>query len=375
VTLKVALVHDWLTGMRGGESVLEAIAELFPQAELFTLLCTPDRISPALQKLPRHVSWLNYVPGIEQRYRYFLPLMPAAIERFDLSAFDLIVSSSHCVAKGVRKAPGAIHVSYVHAPMRYIWERYDDYFGVTRASAKVRFAARMVRERLQRWDRLASAEGRVDRLVANSRFVAGQIERAYGREAEVIHPFVDLSRFTRPRQEGLDYLMVGAFAPNKRVDIAIEAFNRLKLPLLIVGAGQEEAKLRERADSTVRFLGPLGNEAIADLYSRCRAFIFPGIEDFGITPLEAMAAGAPVIAYAEGGACETVTDKTGILFKPQTVEALMTAVMKMERKEARFSEADCRARAAEFTRERYQRELMQVIREMWGKAGRDPRLF
>jgi glycosyltransferase involved in cell wall biosynthesis len=370
--LKVALVHDWLTGMRGGEYVLEAIAELFPRAELFTLLYVPGKIAPVLTTLKRHTSLLRKVPGAEKRYRHFLPMMPWLIERFDLSEFDLVISSSHCVAKGVRKAPGAVHVSYVHAPMRYMWDRYDEYFGPGRAPAHTRAAARAVRGRLQRWDRATSSAERVDLLVANSRFIARQIEAAYGRQARVIHPFADLSRFRLPRSPGRNYLMVGAFAPNKRVDLAIEAFNRLKLPLLIVGTGQEQDRLKKLAGPTVDFLGPLPNDAIADLYSKCRAFVFPGVEDFGITPLEAMAAGAPVIAYAEGGALETVTEKTGVFFKPQTLDALSEAVMRVESGAVTFAEADCRARAAEFTRERFQRELVAAVRDAWSAAGKDP---
>lgn len=373
--IRIALIHDWLTGMRGGEYVLEAIAEIFPRAELFTLVYLPGKVSPVLTSLRRHTSLLQKVPQVEKRYRHFLPLMPKLIERFDLEAFDLVVSSSHCVAKGVRKRSDAVHVSYVHAPMRYMWDRYDDYFGPGKASLPVRAAARMIRARLQRWDRGVSGKDRVDVLIGNSHFISEQIKRAYGRESKVIFPFADISRFNVPRKAGRNYLMVGAFAPNKRVDLAIEAFNRLKLPLVIVGAGQDETKLKKMAAPNVEFLGPLSNAAITDLYSKCRAFVFPGLEDFGITPLEAMASGAPVIAYGEGGAAETVTEKTGLFFRPQTVDALMAAVHKFENGEVSFDEQACRARAAEFSRERFQREMIGVIREAWAVKGKDPVLL
>lgn len=370
---KVALVHDWLTGMRGGEYMLEAIAEIFPRAELFTLLYVPGKISPVLTTLRRHTSWLQKVPRAEDRYRHFLPLMPGMVARFDLSGYDLVLSSSHCVAKGVRKAPGAVHVSYVYTPMRYIWDRYDDYFGPGRARLPVRLAGRAVRRPLQRWDRAVSTPERIDRLIGISEFIAQRIRGAYGREADVIYPFADLSRFTAPRKPGRNYLMVTAFAPYKRVDLAIEAFNRLKLPLLIIGGGQEVDSLKKRAGPTVEFLGPLSNKIIAEMYAKCRAFIFPGMEDFGITPLEAMAAGAPVIAFGQGGVAETVTEKTGIFFPEQTVDSLCEAVLKFERGEVSFREEDCRARAAEFNRERFQREFIALVRQSWVEAGKDPR--
>lgn len=367
---KVALVHDWLTGMRGGEYVLEAIAELFPEADLFTLVAFGDRISPALRRHPIHTSFLQKFPDAERRYRHYLPLMPRAIESLDLSGFDLVVSSSHCVAKGVRKPPGAVHVSYVHAPMRYMWDRYDEYFGPDKASFPVRLAAAAVRPYLQRWDVRSSRTGQVDAFAANSRFIAGRMRELYGRDARVIYPFADLSRFSRPREPGAHYLMVGAFAPYKRVDLAIEVFNRLKLPLWIVGSGQDEEKLRAMAGPTVQFMGSLTNEAIAGLYSKCKAFVFPGKEDFGITPLEALASGAPVIAFGEGGASETVTERSGVFFREQTIEALGEAVAKIQSGEVRIAEVDCRARAAEFSRQRFQREFSELIRDAWKAAGR-----
>lgn len=371
--MKVALVHDWLTGMRGGEYMLEAIAELFPRSDLFTLIYVPGRISPTLTTLKRHVSWFKRVPQIERRYRSLLPLMPQAIERFDLSEFDLVISSSHCVAKGVRKRPDAVHVSYVYAPMRYMWDRYDEYFGPGKSSPPVRAAARLMRPRLQNWDRRVSQPDRVDAMMGISRFITDQISAAYGRQASVVYPFVDLERFRGiERQEGRNYLMVSAFAPYKRVDLAIEAFNRLQLPLIIVGSGQVEKNLRRIAGPTIDFLGALSNDAITDLYRKCRAFVFPGVEDFGITPLEAMAAGAPVIAYGQGGALETVTPQTGLFFGEQTVESLMDAVLKVETGAVKFDPAAGRARALEFSRERFQREFVAVVRDAWRTAGKDP---
>lgn len=373
--LRVALVHDWLTGMRGGEYVLEAIAELFPEAEIFTLVSFEDKISAPLRRHRIHTSFLQKIPGIEKRYRHFLPLMPSAIERFDLTGFDLILSSSHCVAKGIPKPEGAVHVSYVHAPMRYMWDRYNEYFGPDRARLPVRLAAASMRPYLQHWDVRSSRPAQVDAFAANSRFIAQRMHELYGRDARVIYPFADFSRFSGARKPGPKYLMVGAFAPYKRVDLAIEAFNRLGLPLQIVGSGQDEEKLRAMAGSTIEFLSSISNEAIAELYSKCRAFVFPGKEDFGITPVEALASGAPVIAFGEGGASETVTEKTGLFFREQTVEALSEAVMKIESGSVRPLEVDCRARAQVFSRARFQQEFAALIHDTWRTAGKSGALL
>jgi glycosyltransferase involved in cell wall biosynthesis len=378
-TARVALVHDWLTGMRGGEYVLEAMAQMLPGAELFTLLHVPGTIHGPLTSLPLHTSALQRMPGAANYYRHYLPLLPAFASTLDVRDFDVVVSSTHCVAKGVRKSPKAVHVSYVHAPMRYMWDRFDDYFGPGKTSAPVRLAARLCRPFLQGWDKRVSQVDNVDRLIANSAFIARQVERNYGRPASVIHPFANVDRFTARRAQGTHYLMVGAFAPNKRVDIAIEAFNELKLPLKIVGKGQEEARLRRLAGPTIEFLGSADNEAIAELYATARAFIFPGIEDFGITPLEAMSAGCPVIAYAEGGALETVVDKiTGLYFHEQTAAALTEAVRQLEFGGVVLHEDAIRSHARRFSKQRFQAELQAAIVEACLSAGRadlveDPR--
>lgn len=367
---QVALVHDWLTGMRGGEYVLEAICELFPEAQLFTLLNVPGAVRGPIAARTVHTSLLQYAPAARTHYRHYLPLMPVFAANLDVSAFDLIISSSHCVAKGVKKRADAVHVSYVHAPMRYMWDRFDDYFGPERAALPVRTAAALLRPYLQAWDRRVSQPERVNHLIANSHFIAEQIERAYGRKASVVHPFVNLDRFAAQRQPSDAYLMVGAFAPNKRVDLAIEAFNQLKLPLHIVGKGQDEAKLRAMAGPTVRFLGALSNAEIAEQYSRARAFIFPGVEDFGITPLEAMASGCPVIAYGEGGALETVVDGTsGLLFTPQTPDALIAAIRRLESGEVTLTEHGTRQRARQFSKARFQSELLTEVARTCATAG------
>jgi glycosyltransferase involved in cell wall biosynthesis len=370
---RVALVHDWVTGMRGGEYVLEALAELFVEPELFTLLRVPGAAKGSIAQLPCNSTWLQQVPASDRYYRHFLPLMPTLIGSFDLNAFDLIVSSSHCVAKGVRKAAGSVHVSYVHAPMRYMWDGFDDYFGSGKAALPVRAAAHACRPYLQRWDRAVSSAKRVDRLVANSAFTAERVRRAYGREPSVVHPFANVARFGRPRQPRSYYLMVGALAPNKRVDLAVEAFNHLRLPLLIVGRGQDEAKLVARAGPSVRFLGSLSNASIDELYATARALVFPGLEDFGITPVEAMAAGLPVVAYAAGGALETVVDgESGLWFREPSAQALAAAIERIEAGRVAFDEARVRLRGQAFAKDRFQQKMLREIHQTWSAAGKSP---
>ncbi|MBC7386437.1 MAG: glycosyltransferase [Cryobacterium sp.] len=359
---RVAVVHDWLNGMRGGEAVLEAILELYPQAEIFTLVCEPAKISEKIKRHVIHTSRMQTIPGAVARYRHFLPLMPKFIESFDLRGFDLIISSSHCVAKGIRKPAGAVHVAYVHAPMRYVWDRFNDYFGAGRASLAVRIAAGVLRGKLQKWDRRTSSRENIDLVLSNSRFIADRILEFWGREAKVVNPFVDFARFSKPRDPKSFYLVFGAFAPYKRIDLAIEAFRRLQLPLVIAGGGQEVEKIRYLVQNTkIELIPHPSNEEVNRLLSECRALVFPGIEDFGITPLEAMAAGAPVIAIDAGGARETVTKDTGVFFGEQTVDAVVNAVLKIEQGHAKITEQACRKRAADFSKTRFQREFLAGV--------------
>lgn len=364
--MRVALIHDWLVSNRGGERVLEALLELFPQAPIFTLVHAPGSVPRGIERRTIHTSFLQRIPGIARRYREFLPLMPKAIESFDLSGFDLIVSSSHCVAKGVRKPLGTRHLSYVHAPMRYMWDLFDEYFGPGRASLPVRAAAAAARPFLQRWDRESAR--RVDRFVANSENIGRKIERIYERAAHVVYPPVDVRRFAdRPLGEGKGgyFLWLGALAPYKRVDLAIEAFRRTGLPLWIAGAGQDEGRLRS-LPSNVKVLGRVPDDELPDLYADARALIFPGEEDFGITPVEAQAAGRPVIALGRGGALETVTAKTGVFFEEKTPDSLVEALTRFEAFERSFVPADARANAGRFSKERFLTEMAVQVRALTG---------
>ncbi|MCZ7586581.1 MAG: glycosyltransferase [Deltaproteobacteria bacterium] len=367
---RVAIVHDWLTGMRGGEKVLEVMCELWPDADLFTLLHVPDRLSPSIERMRIRTSFVQDLPNAPSWYRYYLPFFPSAIESFDFSEYDLVISSSHCVAKGARVRPGATHVSYVHTPMRYVWDMYDEYFGPQRVKyAAIRAAIGVVAERLRRWD--VRTVDRVTHYTCNSAYVAERIKRIYGRDARVIHPPVDIERFEPAETIGDYYLVLSAMAPYKRVDLAIEAAARGGFKLKVAGIGEDEKRMRAHAPANVEFLGWVSDDEKAELYAHCRAFIFPGEEDFGITPLEAQAAGRPVIAYAKGGALETVIgaypgekcprDATGVFFREQTVEALIDAVRYCEEHMDRFDPEDLRRHAFGFGRQRFAGELRAFV--------------
>ncbi len=345
--------------MRGGEKVLLSLARLFPDAPIFTLLHVRGSVAPELEARDIRTSFVQVLPGVARRYRHYLPLFPLAAESFDLSGFDLVVSSSHCVAKGVWPAPGAVHVSYCHTPMRYIWDRYDDYFGPGRASLPVRAAMAAVARWLRRWDVRSSA--RVSRFAANSSYVAERIRRHYGREAEVIHPPVDTDFFTPgPDVPGTYDLVVSALVPYKRIDLVLEAYRGSGRPLRIVGWGPEEGHLKALAPREVSFLGKVDDETLRQLYRGCRAVLMPGIEDFGIVPLEAMACGRPAIIFAEGGGPESVVPgETGLLFREPTAAALRAAVDSLD--SVRFNSGLLRARAEADGRANFERHIKAFV--------------
>jgi glycosyltransferase involved in cell wall biosynthesis len=326
--MRIALVHDWLTGMRGGEKCLEVLCELFPSADLYTLLHIPRSVSPTIEQLRISTSFIQHLPFSRGQYRKYLPLFPLAVERFRLEQYDLIISTSHCVAKGAIPRRGALHICYCHTPMRYVWEMYDAYFGKGRAGLFTRSLMTPVSRYLRAWD--VKSSDRVHYFVANSQNVRERIQRHYNRDAEVIYPPVDVSDFRISSCDGGYFLIVSAFAPYKRIDLAIEAFNKTGERLVIVGDGQENNRLRGLAKSNVEFVGSATGNQLARYYENSTALIFPGEEDFGIVPLEAMACGKPVIAFRKGGAVESVVEngenRTGLFFGDQTVESLLDAI-------------------------------------------------
>jgi len=360
--VRAALVHDWLTGMRGGEKCLEVLCELLPDAPIHTLVAFPDQVSATIRRHEIRTSFLQKFPGAETRYRHYLPFFPRAIESLDMREFDLIVSSSHAVAKGIRPAPGALHISYVHTPMRYVWDMFDQYFNrATVGSLQLAFI-RLVAARLRAWD--VRTVPRVHHFIANSAYVAERIARIYGRDAEVIYPPVDTGRFRVSAEHDGRFLVLSALVPYKRVDLAIEAANRLSLPLRVIGDGPERSRLESMAGSTVTFEGWVDDREIERAYASCRALLFPGEEDFGIVPVEAMASGKPVIAYGRGGATETVREGlSGTFFAEQNAASLADAIEHFER--TSFDAQSIRAHAEQFDRSMYASRMQEFILEKW----------
>ena len=358
---RVVLVHDWLTGMRGGEKVLESLCRLLPGAELVTLVHVRGSVSPLIEARPIRTSIIQYLPRPSRLYRHYLPLFPTAIELFDLDDADIIVSTSHCAAKSVVPTGRAVHVCYCHSPMRYAWDQFDAYFGVERVGRVANAVARPVLAWLARWDRVTAS--RVDRFLANSHYVAGRIDRYYNRQATVLYPPVDTQFFTPDNSPPATYfLVVSALVPYKRLEVAIDAAKRLGAPLKIVGAGPDRERLRARAGQHVEFLGQVDDDTLRDVYRHAQAVLLPGEEDFGIVPVEAMACGRPVIALARGGATETVIDgATGLLVEHATPESFADAMAESTR--VTWDSTAIRAHAERFSREQFESSLEAILAE------------
>lgn len=357
--LRVAVVHDWLTGMRGGEKVLEAILDRFPRAEIFTLFHFPGSVSRAIETRVIHTSSLQSVASRSADYRHWLPLFPWAVGRWSLDGYDLVISSSHCVAKGVRTT--APHVCYCHTPMRYVWDRFDDYFPPSKPL--VRLAGSTIAPWLRRWDR--STSDRVDRFVANSAFVRDRIRGCYGVEASVVHPFVDDSFLSGELNEQREDLLVAvsALVPYKRIDVALEAARNAGKKIVVVGDGPMRGEL-ERRFGKEPFVGRVDDETLRSIVSRAGAFLLPGVEDFGIAPVEAMALGTPVVAVRAGGACETVVEGSTGTFFDGSVRDLVRAVESVFGR--RWDRGAMRRHASLFSKRRFAAGLESAVREAMG---------
>jgi glycosyltransferase involved in cell wall biosynthesis len=359
--LKLAIVHDWLTGMRGGEKALEVLCERYPQAELFTLFHVRGSVSPSIERLTIHTSLVQWLPQVRRLYRHYLPLFPTAIEQFSFDRFDLIVSLSHCCAKSIVHPARARHLCYCLTPMRYAWDQFDAYFGPQRIGAIGSGLMRPVMARLARWDR--DTANRVDRYVAIYHYVAGRIRRYYNHEPIVIYPPVDTD-FFHPDDSGPAgfALVVSALVPYKRIDLAISACRLAGIPLKIAGEGPERAALERSAGPDVQFLGRRSDEEIRELYRRAAVTLLPGEEDFGIVPLEAQACGRPVVALGRGGALETVIPgETGVLVGDSTAEAFADGIADGMRHT--FDAAVIRRHAQRFGRDRFAEEMAAQIAE------------
>lgn len=353
--MKVAITHDWFASYGGGERLVAELHQMFPDAPIYTAVYDPEKVPPHVREWDIRPSFIQRIPLSRSRHQLFLPLMPMAFEQFDLSGYDLVITSSTACAKGVITGPETLNICYCNTPCRYIWDQYHDYTRDHRAKALIAPIAHWLRI----WDRLSS--DRVDHFIANSHEVAQRIRRHYRRDSEVIYPPVDVERITPNGRDPEDfYLVVGRLVPYKRVDLAVEAANRLGRRLLVVGEGTEMKRLQAMAGPTVEILGWRSDEDVADLLARCRAFLFPGWEDFGISAVEAQAAGRPVIAYARGGALETVVEgKTGVFFEAQTVDAVIDAMQRADR--IGFDPQVCRRNAERFEAAQFRRRIIATV--------------
>lgn len=356
--MRVAIIHYWLLGMRGGEKVLDEICKIYPDADIYTHVCNTSSISKSLQTHKIYTSFISDLPYSKKLYKKYLPLMPMALEQLDLEDYDLVISSESGPAKGIITSSRSVHVCYCHSPMRYIWNMYGDYY--KSAGLVTRIMMPPLAHYLRTWD--VTTASRVDYFAANSATVAQRIKRYYRRDSEIIHPPADLAAFRPVGNDELgDYhLMVGELVGYKRPELAVEAFNRMKRKLVVIGGGEMLKALRRMAGPTVTIMGPQPFDVLRHHYARCKALVFPGEEDFGIVPVEAMASGRPVIAFGRGGATETVVaNRTGVFFDFQTIDALIDAVESLERMD--LDPADAVQRASAFGTEIFVKKFKSFV--------------
>ena len=361
--MRVAIVHEWFVDYSGSERVVEQLLNIFPQADLFAQVdFLPEELRGFIRHKPVTTSFIQRLPGARKHYRSYLPLMPLAVEQFDLSGYDLVLTSNHAVAKGVITGPDQIHISYVHSPIRYAWDLTYQYLRESGlVSGPKAWLAKLILHRLRTWD--AQTANGVDRFVANSGFIARRIAKAYRREADVVYPPVDVCSFALRAEKEDFYLTASRMVPYKKIDLIVESFSAMPdKKLVVIGDGPDMVKVRSRAAGNITFLGYQPFDVLQDYMQRTRAFVFAAIEDFGIVPVEAQACGTPVIALRRGGATETVVEnKTGVFFEEQTRESLMAAIDKFESIGHLFDPKAIRAHALNFSVERFQREFRDLV--------------
>jgi glycosyltransferase involved in cell wall biosynthesis len=360
--IRVALVHDWLTGMRGGEKVLLELCRLFPRSRVYTLFWNRGSVHQEIEQRVAQVSFLAKLPTA-LGYRYYLPLFPAAVRSLKIEQADLVISSSHAAAKGVRVPPGVPHLSYIHTPARYLWDETGSYFAFGKGLRWKRPALSLVTPYLRRFDVRSTQP--INLLAANSDNVRRRIKQVYGRDAQVIYPPVDVNYFNPDPEVATEdfYLVVSALEPYKRIELALEGFRHLDRQLIVAGSGTQDRDLRAIAPGNVHFAGRVSDEELRSLYRRCRGLVFPGIEDFGMTLVEAQACGRPVICYAAGGALESVMDgTTGIHFQPQTAEALAAAILRFE--QTAWDPNICRRNSLRFSADVFRRDVLDAAGEL-----------
>jgi glycosyltransferase involved in cell wall biosynthesis len=361
---KIALVHYWLTGMRGGEKVVQSICDVYPNIDIFTLVYDEKKIIDSIKKHKISTSFIQKLPFSKKKYQNYLPLMPIAIEQFNLSGYDIVISSESGIAKGVLTKPETCHICYCHTPMRYLWNMYFDYLQNEKPGLFKRNFIRMYFNYLRLWD--VASSNRVDYFVCNSHNVRKRVLKYYNRDSSVIYPPVDVDDFNFTPKKQDYYLIVSQLVSYKRIDLAVNAFNELGRELIIIGEGPESKRLKKIAGPNIKFIGWQQGDSLKEYYANARAFIFPGEEDFGITPVEAQASGTPVIGYGKGGLLETVINKeTGLFFNKQEIRDLVEAVESFEAGSVKFDSYKIRENSLKFSRKNFEKAINEFVEEKY----------
>ena len=363
--VKIALVFDWMTNPGGAEKVNHVFHKMFEDAPIFTSIYNPKKLK-GFDKAEIKTSFLQNMPFAKTKHQLYLGMMPYAYELFDLSEFDIVISSSHAAAKGIITKPETMHICYCHTPMRYAWDNWHSYINEYKMNPILKKIGKKRIHKLRMWDRLSA--DRVDHFIANSNTTKKRIEKYYSSPSTVIPPMINAKNFKIAKNTKGYFLAVGRLIPYKKFNLIVETFNQIGLPLKIAGTGNMENELRRKAKGNIEFLGYVDDKELTKLYSEAEALIFPQLEDFGITPLESMASGRPVIAYGKGGALDTVIDeKTGILFKEQTSLHLKAAIEKYQKLKNTFKPEELRKHAEEFDQKNFEKKFMKYLKEKWEK--------